>query len=76
MSGETSFKDVLREKRRQFLAVLLLPIVGMLIALVLIIMKRPDNLPLIIAVVFFLMVQYGVTVVYINSRMEKAARED
>ncbi len=76
MSGETTFKDVLRGKRRLFLAILLLPMVGMLIAVALIIVRRPENLPLIIAAIFFLMVQYGVTIIYINSRMEQVTRED
>jgi hypothetical protein len=61
----------MKANKRIILAVLGMPIFGMFIALGLVLYKRPNNLPIVVAVIFFLIIQYSVLMIYFNKRIEK-----
>jgi uncharacterized membrane protein len=63
--------EIIKANRKLILAIVGMPIIGMVIALGLILYKRPDNLLILVAVIFFLIVQYGVLIIYFNKRLEK-----
>ena len=63
--------DIIKANRRFITALLAMPIFGMIIALVLVIYKKPENMLTVIAAIFFFMIQYGVLIVYLNARLDK-----
>lgn len=60
----------MKANRRLILTVLGMPILGMIIALGLVLYKRPNNLAVVVAVIFFLIIQYSVLMIYFNKRIE------
>jgi uncharacterized membrane protein len=70
-----SIVEVLDANRRFIYALLALPYLGMVIAIVLIWYRKPSNMYIAIAVIFFLMVQYGLTIYFFIKRLDSMARE-
>jgi uncharacterized membrane protein len=68
---KSNFVEIIKANRRLILAILGTPIIGMVIALGLVLYKRPDNLVILVAVIFFLIIQYGVLMIYFNKRIDK-----
>jgi len=71
MSSQSTFKDVLRENRRTFLAILMLPVVGMVVAISLIVIRAPENLAVSVGLIILMLCQYLVLVFYISRRMDR-----
>lgn len=71
MSEQPTFKDVLRKNRRALLAVLMLPVFGMIIAILLIVIRVPEKLFLSGGVIILLMCQYLILVVYVSQRIDR-----
>ena len=70
MSDREKTKDMIWRKRHLFLAVLLFPVIGMLMAIILILEKTPLNLiPL--SLIIVLLIQYTMTVFLIMYRFNK-----
>jgi type II secretory pathway component PulM len=71
MSGESSYQDFMKKNRNVFLAILMLPVLGMVIAIPLIIWKAPDNMMVALGVIVVLIVQYSLLVRWISKRIEQ-----
>jgi hypothetical protein len=71
MSGENSYKDYMKKNRNVFLAILMLPVIGMVIAIPLIIWKAPNNMIVALAVIIVLIVQYSLLVRWISKRINQ-----
>jgi len=71
MSEQPTFRDVLRKNRRALLAVLMLPVFGMIIAIFLIVIRVPEKLFLSGGVIILLICQYLVLVVYVSRRIDR-----
>lgn len=71
MSEQPALKDVLRKNRRTFLAILMLPVVGMVIAILLIAIRVPEKLALSGGLIILMICQYIVLVVYVSRRIER-----
>jgi len=71
MSDEPSFRDVLRENRRAFLAILMLPAVGMVVAISLIITRATENLAISVGIIALMLCQYLLLVYHISRRMDR-----
>jgi hypothetical protein len=70
-----SIAEILDANRRFIYALLALPYLGMTIAVGLIWYRKPSNMYIAIGVIFFLMVQYGLTVYFIIKRLDSMVRE-
>ncbi len=70
-----SIAEVLDANRRFIYALLATPYLGMVIAIVLILYRKPSNMYVAIGVIFFLMVQYGLTVYFFIKRLGSMAGE-
>ncbi len=70
-----SIAEALDANRRVIYALLALPYIGMVVAMGLIWVRKPSNMYIAIAVIFFLMVQYGLTVYFFINRLNSMARE-
>lgn len=46
MNEQPTFKEVLRKNRRTFLAILMLPVIGIIVSIFLIFIRAPDKLAL------------------------------
>jgi len=71
-----SIAEVLDANRRFIYALLATPYLGMLIAIGLIWYKKPSNMYLATGIIFFLMVQYGLTVYFFVRRLDSVVEED
>lgn len=71
MSEPSNFKDVLRKNRYILLAILMLPVVGMAIAIPLIIWRVPGVVKVAVPIILFLMAQYILLVVWISKKMNQ-----
>jgi hypothetical protein len=71
MSEPSNFKDVLRKNRNILLAILMLPVVGMAIAIPLIIWRVPGVVKVAVPIILVLMVQYILLVVWISKKMNQ-----
>ena len=74
--SDTTFKETMRKYRTYFIALLMFPVAGMVAALGIIAWRPPKNFTLAIAVIFFLMVQYVVTVFFIVKRIDSYVLTD
>jgi hypothetical protein len=63
--------EILEANRKFIYALLMMPIAGMIIAVGLIIYKRPNNMIVALGVIGFLMVQYGFTIYFFMQRLNK-----
>ena len=70
-----SLADILHKNRTFVLAMLGVPVIGMAIAFVLVLIKKPDNMLITLAVTFFLAVQYILLMFFWMKRVEKMATE-
>jgi uncharacterized membrane protein len=71
-----SIAEVLDANRRFIYALLATPYLGMVIAIGLIWYRKPSNMYIAIGVIFFLMVQYGLTVYFFVKRLDSVVKED
>jgi len=65
-----TFKEVYRRYKLLFLAVMFVPVIGMVAVIGILYMHPSSNLPLQVALVFFLLVQYVISIYVIARRME------
>jgi len=65
MSGEATFKELLKRNSHIILAVLLIPAVGMMIAMILIAVRGASNILSIYAIIGAILAQYLLLVAYI-----------
>jgi hypothetical protein len=71
MSETSDFKDVIRKNRRALLAILMLPVVGMAIAIPLIIWRVPGVVRVAIPIILVLMAQYALLVYWVSKKMNQ-----
>jgi len=71
MSDKTNFADVIRKNRLTLLAILMLPVIGMAIAIPLILWRVPGAARVAIPIILFLMAQYTLLVVWISKKMKQ-----
>jgi hypothetical protein len=71
MSGDSSYKDYMKKNRNVLLAILLLPVLGMVIAIPLIIWKAPKTMMVVLGVIGVLIVQYSLLVRWISKRIDQ-----
>lgn len=71
MSETSNFKDVIRKNRWTLLAILMLPVVGMAIAIPLIIWRVPEVVRVAIPIILVLIAQYVLLVYWIDKKMDQ-----
>jgi len=71
MGEQRSFKDVLRENRRILLAILLLPVIGMVVAIPLIFIRAPQNFAIAGILIIAMLLQYLIVVFFIMHRIDR-----
>ena len=71
-----SLAGILHKNRAFVLAMLGVPVIGMAIAFVLVLIKKPDNMLITLAVTFFLAVQYILLMFFWMKRVEKLASRE
>ena len=71
MSEDSIFSDSLRKNRNIFLVVLLLPVVGMVVAIPLIIWREPKHMMIVLGVITVLIIQYSLLVFWISNRIDQ-----
>ena len=70
-----SISQVLAANRSFVIVLLGLPVIGMLIAVILILYKRPESTVLVLGVIFFIAVQYIIMMYLFIMRVESLARK-
>ncbi len=70
MSSDSSYADIIKEKRNVLLAVLMLPVVGMVISMLLIFWRFPHMIGTAIPIIFIIMIQYVLLVGWINKKID------
>ena len=70
-----SISQVLAANRSIVMVLLGVPVIGMFIAVVLILYKRPDNTVLALGVIFFIAVQYVIMMYLFMKRVEALAKK-
>jgi hypothetical protein len=65
-----TLEETLNKNKTLVLAILGTPLLGMAIAFVIILYKAPDNMFLVLAVIFFLSVQYIIMMFFLMKRLE------
>ena len=71
MSAPSNFAEVMRKNRWILLAVLMLPVVGMVIAIPLILWRTPGVAGVAIPIILLLIVQYTLLVIWISKKMSQ-----
>ena len=71
MSGDSSYKDYMKKNRNTLLAILMLPVLGMVIAIPLIIWKAPKTMMVALGVIVILIIQYSLLVRWISKRIDQ-----
>ncbi len=71
MSETYNFKDVIRKNRKVLLAILMLPMVGMAIAIPLIFWRVPRVVRVAIPIILVLMAQHALLVYWISKKMNQ-----
>ncbi len=71
MSGDSNYKDYMKKNRNMLLAILMLPVLGMVIAIPLIIWKAPKTMMVVLGVIGVLIVQYSLLVRWISKRIDQ-----
>jgi len=71
MSGDSTYKDYMKKNRNTLLAILLIPVLGMVIAIPLIIWKAPKTMMVALGVIGVLIVQYILLVRWISKRIDQ-----
>jgi len=65
MSGESTIKELLKRNSRIILAILLMPAVGMIMAMILIALRGASNILAIYSIIGMILAQYLLLVAYI-----------
>jgi len=65
-----SVSEIMKANRHFIIALLSFPIVGMIIAVVLVLYKRPDNTYVALGVILFLLVQYSLMMYFLIRRLD------
>ena len=68
--NKPTLTEIMIKLKPFFLVVILFPLVGMVIAVVLIFQIKPNNMELIIGLIFFLILFYLGTIYYISKRID------
>ena len=68
--NKPTLTEIMIKLKPFFLIVMLFPLVGMIIATVLIFQLKPNNMELIIGLIIFLMLVYLGTIYYISKRID------
>ena len=68
--------EVLYQNRKLVLVVLAVPVFGMAIASAIILWKQPDNMITVMAVIFFIAVQYVLMMFFWSKRVEILAKKE
>jgi hypothetical protein len=71
MSAPSNFAEVMKKNRWILLAVLMLPVVGMVIAIPLILWRVPGVAGVAIPIILLLIVQYTLLVIWISRKMSQ-----
>jgi hypothetical protein len=71
MSASSNFTDVISKNRWAILAILMLPVVGMVIAIPLILWRTPGAAKVAIPIILLLIVQYTLLVIWISKKMSQ-----
>jgi hypothetical protein len=71
MGESNDFNASLKKNRNIFLAILMMPVAGMVVAIPLIVWRAPSNMSTVLAVIVVMMVQYILLVRWIVKRMDK-----
>lgn len=70
--GETpNYKESLKQNRVILLAILMLPVVGMAIAIPLIVWRVPGSVMVAIPIIILLMAQYIILVIWISKKIDQ-----
>jgi hypothetical protein len=75
-NGKPTIGDILAANIGLLYAIISLPLVGMVIAIGLIFYLSPPRMFLILAVIFFLIVQYMVLLIYIRAKINQIIKEN
>lgn len=75
MSKQSSFYEAYRKNRTLSLSVVLLPLVGMIAVILNVLWRAPKNKFIVVAFMFFLIVQYAVTIFFLVKRIERTRDE-
>jgi uncharacterized membrane protein len=68
--------EILKANRTFIYALLMMPIAGMVIAIGLILYKKPSNMIVALGVIVFLIVQYGFTIYFFMQRLETVSERE
>ncbi len=71
MSGDSTYKDYMKKNRNVLLAILMIPVLGMVIAIPLIIWKAPKTMMVALGVIAILIIQYSLLVRWISKRIDQ-----
>ena len=71
MSVDSSYKDFMKKNRNALLAILMIPVLGMVIAIPLIIWKAPKTMMVVLGVIVILIIQYALLVRWISKRIDQ-----
>ena len=71
MSESKDFISILKQNQKILMAILMLPIMGMIIALLLITWRLPERIMVAGGVIVFLMVQYLILIWWITKKMNQ-----
>ena len=71
MGESSNFKDRLKQNKGILLAILMIPVFGMIIAIPLIIWKAPGTLMVAVPIILILTTQYLLLVYWISKKMDQ-----
>lgn len=71
MDAPSTFADVIKKNRWALLAILMLPVIGMVVAIPLILWRTPESAGVAIPIILFLIIQYTLLVVWISRKMNQ-----
>ncbi len=71
MSEDSSYKDFMKKNRNTLLVIMMIPVLGMVIAIPLIIWKAPKTMMVALGVIGILIVQYTLLVRWISKRIDQ-----
>ena len=69
MSGNSRFKDYMKKNRNTLLAILMMPVLGMVVSIPLIVWKAPKNMMVVLGVIVVLIAQYMLLVRWISKKI-------
>ncbi len=71
MGESNDFDTSLKKNRNLFLAILMMPVAGLMVAIPIIVWRAPRNMNIVLALIVVIMVQYILLVTWIIKRMDK-----